>query len=297
MDIKEPTFDFRLIKTELEELLTTIENKVERDWVEKYRNLDGGRETILPLIRIARNTFKTILFICSDAVDNSSRELYFSLAVSPLTRTLLEALFSLIYLLEDFPSKIDLFDKSYYRDQREITDSLREKYSGIPKWDSYFAEKDAKLEQYENYLLNNRILSEAEKENVENIRYFPRVSKIIKRLEIENSSSVSFLKYLDDFHYRELCGQSHLEPSAIVELYPFFLQINEETIEDEIYYHKSKQIYLATTFILSLISEIEIDFNYGLKSRLSYLWVLLNSGNDLSEEVYKMRYQSLLNPN
>jgi hypothetical protein len=297
MNNTEPTFDFRLIKNELEELFTIIENNIAREWVEKYRDLDGGKETILPIIRIARNTFRTILFICSDAVDNSSRELYFSLAVSPLTRTLLEALFSLIYLLEDFPSKIDLFDKSYYRDQREITDSLREKYSGIPKWDSYFAEKDAKLERYENYFLNNGILSEAEKENLENIRYFPRVSKIIKRLEIENSSSVSFLKYLDDFHYRELCGQSHLEPSAIVELYPFFLQINEETLEDEIYYHKSKQIYLATTFILSLISEIEIDFNYGLKSRLSYLWVLLNSGNELSEEVYNMRYQSLLKPN
>jgi len=291
----EKTFDYKLIRDELSEVLNFVENKIEREWVEKYKYLDSGKETLLPYLRIAKNTFKTILFICSDIKDNSTREEYFALAVSPLTRTLLEILFSVVYLLENFPEKIKLFDKSYYKEQKGATDWFRQKYSGIKKWDKYLSEKNSKLNMYEEMLLENNLLTENEKNNLDQIRYFPRVSKIISRLEDENSDAVTFLKYLDDLHYRALSGQSHLEPSGIVEFYPFFLNLQfNKNIADEIAFYKSKQVYLATSFILSLISEIVIDFNYELKSKLAYIWVLLSSGSELSEEIYQMRYQKLL---
>jgi hypothetical protein len=53
-------------------------------------------------------------------------------------------------------------------------------------------------------------------------------------------------------------------------------------------------VWIAITLILSLVSEIELHFGYGLRQRLLLVWNLINAHNEISEEVYREHYEGLL---
>lgn len=288
-------FNFGLVKDELRSVLSALLEFLNRQWPTGDQFVEGAKETLIPYVQISFNTFETIIFVCSDVDDGSNRQELFSVAVSPLTRSLLESLFSIVYLLDDLNEKVVEFDKALFKEQTKFLKWAKSQYANIPNWERYFEEKSKRLETFAQFLIDRGELKEGEMENLDTIRDFPRVSKVKKRLKSKESPVVPFLEYLDDLHYRELSFHSHLEPSGIIELQPIFAGTDKRVADDMVSDIRSKQVYLAVAFVLSIASEIEFCFNFGLRQRLSYLWVLLNSANDLSEEIYSLRYQALLN--
>jgi hypothetical protein len=51
---------------------------------------------------------------------------------------------------------------------------------------------------------------------------------------------------------------------------------------------------MTIVLLLSFISEIEIEFSFGLPKHLAYVWVIINSTFTQGEEIYNMRYAEKL---
>jgi len=67
-----------------------------------------------------------------------------------------------------------------------------------------------------------------------------------------------------------------------------------ERLDEKLQEFRLTQFWTAITLILSLVSEVELHFCYGLKQRILIIWALINQHSEISQEVYKERYEKLL---
>jgi hypothetical protein len=155
---------------------------------------------------------------------------------------------------------------------------------------------------------NLRITPE-EKNDLNKILRWPKMARVIRRLQNEypQSNAIPFIQFLDDWLYRELSMQSHLEPRGLGELGLSFLGMEDLKIisgqdrdgirarlDEKIEKLRTTQMWTAITLVLSLVTEIEAHFSYGLKQKLIFVWTLVNAHNEISQEVFNERYEALL---
>ncbi len=299
------TFDYKLIRDDFHRLLVATGNRLEREWPAKYAHAKDGQVVLLQFVRLAINTYKTIAFICSDVNDGADRDPRLALSVPPLNRTILEIIVSVLYLLEDLPRHTALFFRAAWRDEQEMLDKYQERYGGRPRWDAYIEQRLKTHAKAESQLH----ITADEKNDLNKILRWPKPAKVLRRLRSEypHSNAISYIQFLDDWLYRELSTQAHVEPRGLAELGLHFLGMEDlkaisgdnrdgirEKLDQKIEEFKIKEVWTAITLILSLVSEIELHFNYGQKDKLLFVWTLINAHNEISEEVYDERYKALL---
>ncbi len=105
-----------------------------------------------------------------------------------------------------------------------------------------------------------------------------------------------FLRYLNDWFYKDLSDQSHLGALGLMKRAGFLLHENQNNPMAQEFLQKFRHIQASQTIclILALVSEIEAYFRFGLAERASYLWVLLRDYSPVSKELYEKRYSDLL---
>jgi len=103
--------------------------------------------------------------------------------------------------------------------------------------------------------------------------------------------------------YKELSSQSHLDAHGLTDLAPFLTKDlvrsalgdkAEQFFEEGFQRLSLKQVYLAISLMLGLISEIEMHFDFGLKDRIKMLWEIIIPYSDLADEFFQRRYKDLL---
>jgi len=236
--------------------------------------------------------------------DGATRDPLFALSTPPLNRTILEIIVSVLYLLEDLPRHTELFFRAGWRDEEEMLSKYRETYSGRVRWDAYIAHRT----EMQTKIEANLKITPEEKNDLNKILRWPKMARVIRRLQNEypQSNAIPFIQFLDDWLYRELSTQSHLEPRGLGELGLYFLGMEDlkvisgedrdgirARLDDKLEEFRTTQMWTAITLVLALVSEIEIHFAYGLKQKLIFVWTLVNAHNDISEEVYKERYEKM----
>ncbi len=304
-DQNPPAFDFKTIGEDFHKLLIATGYSLERQWPASYARVASAQMVLLQFVRLAITNYKTIAFICSDISDGANRDPLLALSTPPLNRTNLEIIGSVLYLLEDLPRHSDLFYRAAWRDEDEMLAKYRDRYSGRPRWDAYIdirSKGQAKLEAALG-------ITEAEKRDLNQILYWPKLGKILKRLRKEhpNSTAIPYLQFLDDWLYRELSTLSHVEPRGLGQLGLHFLGMEDlkaisgedrddirERLDQKLQELRTTQVWIALTLILSLVSEIDFHFDYGRKQYLIYFWILIIAHSEISQEVYKERYEGLL---
>ena len=55
-----------------------------------------------------------------------------------------------------------------------------------------------------------------------------------------------------------------------------------------------EMVWTMLSLLLSIVSEIEGHFHFGLSTRAKYLWVIFEQNSDLAKEFYKARYEAML---
>lgn len=58
---------------------------------------------------VSANTYRAIAYVCADSPEAIERKLEYSLAMTPLARTLLDALYTVVYLFEDPIARTEQF--------------------------------------------------------------------------------------------------------------------------------------------------------------------------------------------
>lgn len=302
-------FPYKLIKDPFNELIATTYNLLEREWPARYAGLKDGQMVLMQYFGLAVTHFRTISFVCADVNDGAVRSPRFALSVPPINRAILEIVFSVVYLLQDLPVHTKHYYRAAWRAEQESLkrhlEFYRKRYGGKgkPRWDAYIANRTEKLAKMEVVMK----ITPAEKADLNLIPRWPKMRQLRQRLR--NSPAVlAYLEYLDDWFYDQLSSYSHGEPMGLGQMGLHFLGIEElkaiaredregveRKLDEKIVEFRTTQVWMAVTLIMSLISEIQVNFCYDiLKERLLYVWAVINEYSDISREVYEERYEGLL---
>ncbi len=114
-------FDAQIVQVPLGGLLLNIDRDLERLYKRQTRpstgTMFGERKTSLFLImmRVTINAYQAICFLISTEGDAPKRKKKFALVVPAINRQLLDLLFTLVYMLDDFPERSLAYELSAYR--------------------------------------------------------------------------------------------------------------------------------------------------------------------------------------
>lgn len=295
------TLNYKVIKDELETVIRFLSNKIERGWPEEYKTIDSAREFFLLTEKVAVNTFFTIVFICADDSKCGDRSKKFSLSIPPLSRTILESLMTVIFVLVDIRKHVRWFYNAGWLEFSEALVRYQRDYGDSPEWSEFIS----KLEGFVRVQPQVLKLTEDEiKHPKRNIGYWPNPGKMARYLKrhYPQAPSIAFLEYLNDWFYKTLSGQSHLNAPGLTErggvladnLLKIALGDNYENAREiKLDQFRKDQIWIAMTLMVSLLSEIEMHFHFGANEKLKYIWGVIIEYSSQAKEVYLKRYSSL----
>ncbi len=239
----------------------------------------------LTMVKVAVNTYQSILFLAGGFPKESAPPLEFALSIPPLTRSLLDQLFSVIFLSEDLSVRTQWFYKSGWRESKETYDRYKSKYGETPAWADW-------LETYGKFLEMTRVdwgLSEQETADLTKIKYWPIPSQMKGQ-----AKDPAFLEYLEAWFYRTLSQEAHLSFPGLVHRGSALLRKPGEEREAQLIKRKSQAMGTTITVLLALASEMEHLLRFGLGERLAFVWGVLIKYWEEAEDLYKMRYAQFL---
>lgn len=294
MDKKKGELSYKVFQDRMEKLFEATANKLEREWDIRYKYVYDARITFFQSFRIAINTFNTIMFICADVEDPGRRPVY-ALSLPPLTRTLFEQLIAFVFLVEDIPNYIPWLFKTGYTEHRiELKHCL--KYHGTdPIWQDYLKKLNRQLSIEEKSM---KLMADEIRQPMKKIGRWPTPGQMLIKLRNEHPSSpaIDYIEYINSWLYRELSGQTHLNVSgltkrgihfSISDAKMIFGNDWEEKRKEQLEIYRQRQVWIAITIMLAIVSEIEAHFKYELNQRARYLWGILISYSDITKDFWE----------
>ncbi len=293
-DSGEKVLDFRAIRDPLDNALEALKNLIDREWPKELATIAGSRALFLTMIKVAVNTYESVRFLAADFPKEGAPKLEHALSIPPLTRSLLDQLFTVIFLSEDLPNRTQWYYKGGWRESIEAYVRYNSKYGDNPEWASW-------LTAYSSFLEEIRVdwgisdeeaasLKEKEEEK-KKIKYWPIPSRMKKRALKENRN---FFQFLDAWIYKTLSQDAHLSfPGLVHRGAPLLLKPSKER-EAQLEKRKSQGVFTTITVVLALASEMEHLLNFGLAKQLGYVWGVLINFWEEAADLYAMRYERFL---
>jgi hypothetical protein len=287
--------DFSVIQEPLDLMLAALENKIDREWPANLRGIQGARELFLLTLKTANVTYRSIRFLCADKPPDPLRKLEYCLSVPPLNRTILDNLFTLMFILEDLPARCQWYLKADWRETRLELDRYRAEYGSSADWKEWLA----RVGEYCDSGIELLGLSPAEIAQPSIIPKWPNPGAMVNYGVSPKSPTPknrAFLKYVNDWFYIDMSQQAHLGGGGLGKRagHLLFDQGDGSEREKTLIKYKYAQVGQTVALILALASEIEMHFRFGLRERISYIWGLVTPVIVVAKELYDKRYAELL---
>jgi hypothetical protein len=289
-------FDVRIVQAPLQGILRNMNEELDRRLRQAMSLRDKEAERTLSLLllmlRFTRNSYEAISFLSSTMDDHPNRKKEFVLLLPPANRQLLDLLFTLIFMMDDFPVRSMDYELASYRQAREEYAKFHERFGTNPKWQSHFATLDGFLQKLEQYLP----LTPEQKADPKQIRYWYAPYRLMSQV----TASQPFMMFLERWMYGETSAQAHLNPAGLFSVGVFLMADfgpeDERKLVEERSIHQFTFRHFARTLatVLSITSEIEHFRQLGNRMALIQLWVLLGGYASEAEDLYKERYQAML---
>ncbi len=289
-------FDARIVQTPLQGLLRNIDSELIRLLNQSMAARDSVAEhkfsLFLIMFRFTKNSYEAASFLCSDSDDAPKRKREFALLLPPTNRQLLDLLFTLVFMLDDFPARSMAYELSGYRQAREEYDKFHARYGTHPKWQTHFLTLREWLPKMEKYAS----ITPQQKANPALIPRWYAPYRLMKT----PTKSQPFMEFLEKWLYGETSAQAHLNAAGLFTfgtfLIPDFAPNDEQKGLAEQNFEKYKFRHFSRSLItvLAIASEIDTFCQLRNKDTLSHLWVLLGGYAGEADDIYKLRYQSML---
>jgi hypothetical protein len=292
---KPKDIDFKVIGEPLNKLLIAVGNKLSREWPAKYRTVIGARELFVMHLRIAQWTYLSALYLCGDIPTDPRRKPEFCVSLPVLNRTLVDSLFTILFILEDVPNRCEWFWEADWKETHLELERYKMEYGHLPEWQTWLAQ----LTEHRNTGVAHAKLTPAQAADPKSLRSWPNPGAMLN-YEVSPESPISpiraYMKYLNDYFYIDLSQQAHLGGWGMVKRAGFLLDEVRNSSETEAKLKKLKYAHIGQTvaLILSLASEIEAHFNFGLQQQTLFVWNLAAPVIVVVNEVYQKRYSELL---
>lgn len=291
-DCKQPnsSLNYGLIKNKL---IGVAKNIIGETAPDKQTEIDfDTQQFIYHTLKVSFNTFSAASFLCSDAEDCPGRKLSFSADLPILTRSILDNLILIIYICEDPKKRISEFLKSGYREIIEDQQRFQSRQFEGDAFDKWMMRSNDFIQIYKkNFIVK---ISSEEERNPSLIRYFPHPGQILSKKKLTNLKNQDFASFLNDWFYVSLSQATHLNSWSGLAMRMKAIHFDEKSNDDRDILEKTKSdhfIVLVTIFLL-LLHEINTTLKFSYKPQLEYIWTVINSYFDFSQDVYNKRYSS-----
>lgn len=281
--------DFRVIRNELDTALEALTNLIDREWPASLASIPGARALLLTTIKVATVTYDSVRYLVRDYPRDWTPRPELAISIPPLSRSLLDQLFGVIFLAEDLPGRTRLFYRGGWRESKETLERYRERYGDQPAWEQW-------LVQYEGFLGTVREdwgVRQEEAAHPNQIDWWPTPGQM--RQHDLQPATRTFLEYLDAWFYKTLSQDAHLSfPGLARRGAPLLLRPGEER-DQQLLRRKSQGVFTTTTLILALATEFEHLLQYRtVHDRLAYVWKVLIEHWEEARDLYEMRYARFL---
>jgi hypothetical protein len=289
-------FDYRLVQEKFEGLLINIDRDLQRRARESsdLRNLKAGRCLVLlnVIVRFARNAYRAMGYLMAQTPEDPSRSPTYALVLPPVNRQLLDLLFSLVYMLDDFEARSLQYQRAGWREARNELHKFKTEFSRDPEWQPFFQNFKRGLET----LIPLLGISAEEQKDPSLIPYWKHPGE----LKDEKTKSRPFLRWLDKWLYGDTSAQAHLSFGGLFMVSPFLVAElvggqSQEIVEDRMIHQYRFQHFSRTAFVtLAIVTEIDSYCKLGNRAAISYLWTMFAEHASEGKEMYRKRYEALL---
>ncbi|GEM_PF-1731107 len=287
---KERHLDFKVVGEPLKSLAEATINKLEREWPKEFSDIPGAQVLFRLLTLVAVTSYETTKYFCADKPEDSARKISFGSSAPPLLRSLLDELYTAVFIGDDVGSRVAWYYRSGWREMAEHYALYKERYSEESAWRKW-------LEEYGRYLEVTRAdwgITEAEVANLKAIQWWPIPPRMRKHPDLSEGSR-NFFEYLEAWFYRELSQETHLSYPGLAHRGSTFLRGRDDPIKESEWRKKrSDAVGYAIVLLLAFLSEVICLCGFDLYGRCRYLWGVLKEYLPFAEELYIERYRFLL---
>jgi hypothetical protein len=186
-------FDYGLVAERLDGLLINVDRDLQRMTQKAEQVSDKTTARCLTLldvmIRFTTNSHHAVRYITADTPEDHNRRPNYVLVVPTINRQLLDLLFSLVYMLDDFEARSLQYQRAGWREATEEHHKLKSQFSGQPEWRQHFRNVKQVLE----HMIMVFGITDEERRNPKLIPYWKHPFE----LKDEPTESRPFLRYLD----------------------------------------------------------------------------------------------------
>jgi hypothetical protein len=129
-------FDASIVQPKLSGFLSNVSRELEKRLISSIELHDSEGERhqslLLIMLRLAIKSYETICFLLVSAGQDSKKLSRFALVVPPINRQVMDTLFSLIYMLDDFSARSLQYETAGYRQLREIREKHARRFAADP---------------------------------------------------------------------------------------------------------------------------------------------------------------------
>ncbi len=279
--------DFAKVAGPLDTELVAYANLLDRE-PPKTRDATSIARTLLRyLVLVSDNTYHTMRFFCADEPKGEKPKSEYALSAPPLARTVLDALCTVIFLFEDLEARVTWYFKSGWREYAEEHQRLLEAYGADHQWTTFFLEHAAVVD-------NERIASSVTPQEQANparlVPWWPIPGQMVSH----NGTSQArrdYLKYLNDWFYRELSQDSHLSWRGLARRVAYLALPRDNASWDRVQKQKSDTMFTTIILLVAMLSEIEVALGYDRKDRIVGIWDTIIPFSKPAEELFNLHYR------
>lgn len=286
-------FDYGMVGPRIAGLRFNLDRDIERRAREAIRRADADSDRCLSLLnimlRFAWNSYEAVLYLAGDVPDDPRREPNFVLVVPNTNRQLLDMLFSLAYMLDDFRPRSIAYERSGFRELHEEIQAFRTTFGSDPAWREYFRNTKNALAA----MADRFNITPEERKKPSLIPYWKTPYQLLE----EQSACRDFLKYLEKWLYKDTSAQAHMSFGGMLKVSLFLIAdlVGEEAkaqVSDRPMkiYHFTQISRTAISF-LAIATEIDTFCRFGNREQIDYIWTVLSGYAAEAKEMWELRYR------
>lgn len=290
-------FDFGLVGPKLAGLRFNLDRELQTRTEQALQRRDVDADRCLSLLRVllrfAWNSYEAVVYLAGDIPEDDRRKPNFVLVVPNINRQLLDMLFSLAYMFEDFRARSLAYQRSGWRELYEEREIFKEAFAEDPEWKAYFEAIDTTLVQ----MAPRYSITPDEQKRPELIPYWPTPFKLLKRIKKEKIACGSFLKYLEKWLYKDTSAQAHMSFGGVFKVALFLIAdtIGEDAVRKvndrpmKVYHFR--QVTRSAISFLAIATEIDTHCRFNNREAINYLWSVFGEYAVEAKEMWEIRYR------
>ena len=287
----ERRLDFAVIREPLDSLAAATIVNVERSLPPDIQAVLGAPPVLLLMLKSAETTFSTIRYFCAEKPEDPARRVWFASSAPPLLRSMLDQIFTMIFIGEDLQTRMQWYNKAGWRELHEEYERHVQRYSGRAEWDDWLSTFGKALT---TTVQTEFGITAQEAANPRTIPWWPTPARMIGSGML-SAEAQTFLEYMQDWFYRELSQADHLSLPGLIRRATNFLQPPDDVRTQNVWKKlRSDCVTQAIVLFLAFLTEITLLCRFDLRQRCAYLWGILKEYSPVAAEVYEARYQHTL---